>query len=253
MPQHGKPGAGAIASGFGSATLVSTETGVVIRHGRKLDSMDESSGLSLPKRLPAGPDAPAARSVDGREPRLPSTEIRRITRAMARSDEAAFNRFYAAYFDRMYRYLLVMTGGRDDLAREVLQDAMLRVVRYVKPFHEESDLWNWLRRVTRTAFLDAGRTRRSDDAIVAPVRLDALAPDPPDPESALVAHLEACVSDLPDDERAMVRGKYENGESYHDLAGRLGTTAKAVESRLARIRKKLKSMILRRLSHEETT
>ncbi len=46
----------------------------------------------------------------------------------------------------------------------------------------------------------------------------------------------------------MVEGKYLEGKSTKSLAAEYGLTPKGVESRLARTRKKLKTLILARLS-----
>ncbi len=53
---------------------------------------------------------------------------------MVRGDETAYRIFYDAYFDRLLRYLLVVTGGNEEVAREALQLALVRVVRHVKCF-----------------------------------------------------------------------------------------------------------------------
>ena len=63
---------------------------------------------------------------------------------MARGNEAAFRAFYDGYFDRLLRYLLVVTNGNEEAAREALQLALVRVVRHVKPFGAEEKFWSWL-------------------------------------------------------------------------------------------------------------
>jgi len=40
---------------------------------------------------------------------------------MAGGDEMAWRMFYNAYFDRLWRYLLVVAAGNEDTAREALQ------------------------------------------------------------------------------------------------------------------------------------
>jgi RNA polymerase sigma factor (sigma-70 family) len=63
----------------------------------------------------------------------------------------------------------------------------------------------------------------------------------------LKTQLHACLAQLEQAERRLVQGKYLEGKSYELLAREHGLTPKAIESRLARIRKKLKSLMLRRL------
>jgi len=78
---------------------------------------------------------------------------------MAGGDEAAYRQFYDAYFDRLLRYLLVVTGGNEEAAREALQLALVRVVRHVKTFETEEKFWSWLTVLARSAFADESRKR----------------------------------------------------------------------------------------------
>ena len=80
---------------------------------------------------------------------------------MAAGDAAAIEAFYRSYFDR----LLSMAASslrmkRYDEARclDVVHDAMLRIVRCVKPMESEAHLLNWCRLVVQSCSLD--RLRR---------------------------------------------------------------------------------------------
>src|SRR5712671_2079636 len=70
--------------------------------------------------------------------------ILELTRRLARGDEEAFRKFHDAYFDRLLRYLFVITKGDQEAAREALQETMTRVVRYARPFDSEEVFWSWL-------------------------------------------------------------------------------------------------------------
>ena len=95
------------------------------------------------------PDADAARIPD-------------MTTRMANGDEAAFKEFYECYCDRLFRYLLVLTRGNEELARDLLQITMAKVVRSQREFRIEAHLWNWLAAIARNSFVDAlRRTRRA--------------------------------------------------------------------------------------------
>src|SRR5687767_10405783 len=86
-------------------------------------------------------------------------EIGRLTAEMARGGEEAFREFYERYFDRLLGYLLVLTRGREDAAREALQSAMLRVLKHIKRFEREDAFWSWLTVLARTALVDQERKR----------------------------------------------------------------------------------------------
>ena len=83
-----------------------------------------------------------------------------LTRRMADGDELAYCTFYDAYFNRLSRYLLVVTAGDEDAAREALQSALLRVVRHIKVFPSEPVFWSWLTVLARSALSDQTRKRR---------------------------------------------------------------------------------------------
>ncbi|MHC5077899.1 MAG: RNA polymerase sigma factor [Planctomycetota bacterium] len=174
-----------------------------------------------------------------------------MTAGIVKGDERAFNLFYKIYFPRLYRYLLVLTGGRDALARDVLQEAMIRILRHIKPFHDASSFWNWLRRVAKTAFIDEVRRRKNDPAGFPGGEQNVPWPCNPDESDAvLLDHLESCLDDLNDEDRTLIEEKYLEGRPTEALARERNTTAKAVESRLARLRKKLKRWMLERMRHE---
>ena len=65
--------------------------------------------------------------------------------------------------------------------------------------------------------------------------------------------LERHVASLPPDERKLIEQKYFVRRAVREIAGELQTTEKAVESKLSRIRRKLKDAVLAELNHEPRT
>ncbi len=86
-----------------------------------------------------------------------SGDIVLMTRGLAAGDEGAFREFHAAYFDRLYQFLLVLARGQEDEAQEALQQTFLRVLRYARVFESEAVFWSWLKALARSAARDAGR------------------------------------------------------------------------------------------------
>lgn len=185
-------------------------------------------------------------------PEWDSSVVRQVTEGIAAGEEAAFNRFYDRYAERLYRYALVLARGSEEAAREMLQETMLRVVRYLKPMPTEEVLWGWLTRVARTVFIDRLR-RESRHAKVLPLPDEALLGTeaaPGDETLFLLRQLEEALNGLPPEEQALLREHHLQGRPLAELAKQRGTTPKAVESRLARLRRKLKQRMLERLGHE---
>jgi RNA polymerase sigma-70 factor, ECF subfamily len=188
----------------------------------------------------------------------PSLDVQVLTRALAQGDENAYRTFHEAYFPRLFCYLLVVAAGDEDTAREAVQSTFLRVVRYIKPFEEEPRFWNWLTVLARTALADQRRKRSRYRAFLerftGHARMEAEAAPAADgqADARLLAALEHSVHRLPADERELVERKYFGRELVRDIAASLQISEKAVESRLTRVRLKLKGEVLDGLKHEAT-
>lgn len=186
--------------------------------------------------------------MDERQP-APDFDIGTLTRGLARGDEGCFDRFYAAYAERLYRYLVVLRPQDEGLVQEAFQDAMLRVTRYAREFAAEEVFWCWLTRVARTALIDLLRRRQAAPGTVTPELLERLA-DPSAEEQHLPRLLELlreALQTLASADRALVEARYFEQRSHDDLASAGHTTVRAVESRLFRLRAQLRAFVLGRL------
>lgn len=184
-----------------------------------------------------------------------SPEVVALTRAMARGDETAYRIFYDAYFDRLLRYLLVVTGGNEEAAREAAQLALVRVVRHVKVFETEAVFWSWLTVLARSALVDESRKRRRYFSFLEKfTRHQEATPavmNNGEADEQLRELLDRKMTALPDDERQLVELKYLRHQSVREIADGLQTTDKAVESKLSRVRRKLKDAVLDELKNEQ--
>lgn len=87
-------------------------------------------------------------------------DVRRLTTEIASGDAEAFARFYRSKFNHVYNVAKRATGFDEQGCLDVVQNTMLRVIRYMKPFDDEVRLRNWLVRVTRSAAFDHLRKER---------------------------------------------------------------------------------------------
>lgn len=181
-------------------------------------------------------------------------EVGALTRAMSKGDEVAWRIFYDAYFDRLWRYLLVVAAGNEDAAREALQAALVRVTRHIKVFQSEEVFWSWLTVLARTAFADEAKKHRRYFSFLdrftlhAEIELDAASNNLAD--GRLQVLLEQQTALLPPDEQKLVEQKYFLRRTVREIADELQTTEKAVESKLSRVRRKLKAAVLAELKNE---
>jgi RNA polymerase sigma factor (sigma-70 family) len=173
---------------------------------------------------------------------------------MMAGDEAAYREFHDAYFDRLSRYLLVVASGNEEAMREALQATLVRVVRHIRVFHGPAEFWAWLTVLARSAFTDETRKRRRYLAFLdrfashAQTQLDLARSRDADERLRLL--LERSVALLPEDERQLVERKYYERRSVREIATELRTTEKSIESRLTRVRRKVKDAVLAGLKHE---
>ena len=181
-------------------------------------------------------------------------EVCRLTAAMAAGSEEAYRQFHAQYFDRLLRYLFVVVRGDEQAARDALQDTLLRVVRHVRPFRSEDEFWSWLTVLARSAATDAGRKQtRYWRALTRYAFFWRMEENDAAPSEA--SHLDdllvALTQTLPAIDRWLIEARYFHGASVRDLAVRFELTEKAVESRLGRARRHLRSELSKRLSDEK--
>jgi len=171
------------------------------------------------------------------------------TRLLSEGDEAAWRWFHGCYYLPLLRYAAHRSGD-PSAASEIVQHAYLRIARHAKPFADEPGFWKWLCCIVRCAALDHARhmTRRSalleKFAHWRAARDDDAADAHPSSNHTL-ALTDAALASLPDDDSALLRRKYCDGSTTDELAAALGTTSKAVEHRLARLRERLREIILR--------
>jgi RNA polymerase sigma-70 factor, ECF subfamily len=181
-------------------------------------------------------------------------DVPTLTRHMVGGDEMAYRVFHDAYIDRLWRYLIVVTAGNEEAAREALQSALVRVVRHIKVFPDDAAFWGWLTVLARSALSDQNRKQRRYlaflDRFLKHTRVEHTAPQDSEADARLLGSLDRGVAALPAEERELIRRKYFAQQPVREIAAALQTTEKAVESRLSRTRRKLKENILAELNDE---
>lgn len=172
-----------------------------------------------------------------------------LCHAIVGGDASAFEEFYHRYAPRVYGLLMVLTNANDDLARDLVQSVMLRAARKFKSAATDDALWAWLATITRNALIDHIRReeRRQRRENSAPIEA---APVSTGPSERLSAALEQALDQLDPDEQAVIRDFYFNDQSQAAIAAKSDTTVKALQSRLARIRRRLRAILTRALEDE---
>jgi RNA polymerase sigma-70 factor (ECF subfamily) len=179
-----------------------------------------------------------------------ATQLSELTRAIRAGDEQAFSQFYDLYHLRLYQQALLLATGNEQEAREVLQSVVLKLARKFQVFDDERRFWAWLCRCLQNAYVDLCRGRRRDNKLVS---LDELSADLPNLESARDPWSDAlgrAMEQFAPDEQELLRAAYEDERPLQEIAVESGQSYKAVESRLGRLRQKLKTRLLSQLRNE---
>ena len=182
-----------------------------------------------------------------------AVDISQLTAQMVKGDEMAYRTFFDLYFNRLLRYLLVVTGGREEAAREAIQQTLLRVVRHIRAFDSEETFWSWLTVLARSSIVDEERKRSRYlallDRFFVKQQLEVGLAEG-DTDAHLLELMEKNLALLPGEERDLIERKYLEHGSVKEIASEMQSSEKAIESRLVRIRKKLRESILAQLKDE---
>ena len=162
---------------------------------------------------------------------------RRMTAGMKQGDEAAWREFHDDYFEFLARYAR-HRGARGADIEDLVQASYLRILRHVKPMDDWNGFEGWLRCLMRCELIDQGRkgTRR-----IALMEKFAHWQEERRPGAGDAG---ACVEDLlatlPHEERQLMTRCYVDGWTHQELALEARSTPKAIESKLARLRTRLR-------------
>src|SRR3954447_15947319 len=104
---------------------------------------------------------------------------------MAAGNEDAVETFYRRYFDWLYAQARRATRRDESFCLDVVQDAVLRIIRTVRCVRSDGQLRAWLRLVVQTTALDhlrseRRRTHREQTVVLATVGASSDPPIAPD-------------------------------------------------------------------------
>lgn len=183
---------------------------------------------------------------EGEEPRDEADEARAaelaLVRALRRRERGAFDRLYGQHHERIWAFLLRLTGRRDE-ASDLFQETWLAAARHAEHLEEQSRLLPWLYTIARNKHRNARRFLLFD---LRKRELSALEPEPERPglDDALEAReraaaLQQAFYALPDASREVLLLVTIDGLSSTEAAAVLGLKEDAVRKRLSRARQEL--------------
>lgn len=136
-------------------------------------------------------------------------------------------------------------------ADDVFQQVVLSALESRDHFADSDHLFAWAARTARCRAVDIARRRKLQtlsDEVLDLFEADAAGADGSDRLDAL----HACLDELPDHARELLRMRYDDGLTAVAVAARLGRTAEAVYQSLSRLHRGLRACVEKRLAPTPT-
>jgi RNA polymerase sigma-70 factor, ECF subfamily len=180
-----------------------------------------------------------------------------LIRAAQNGDQGAFERLVRAYDQSVLRIALNLLRSPED-ARDVYQEAFLRVYRSLNSFRFDCSFHTWLYRIVTNICLDHLRkrkVRREESPIVdtteGPVdRMERVEEDAAhaDPERSLLnvqlsRRIEKALENLTPRERMVFELRHYQGLRLRNIGEVLGTSEEAAKNCLFRATQKMRSVL----------
>ena len=189
------------------------------------------------------------------------TDEELVARATA-GDLESFNQLVLRWERPIYA-LAYRTLGREEDARDVVQEAFLRAFRGLRGFKGEAKFSSWLYRITLNLCRDWIRRERRAPLIQVPEGVDAvdLADNqaaPVDSVEDLVARREMslavsrAMAELPEEQRTAIMLKEYHGLTFQEIADLLECPLSTVKTRLYQGLSVLRRRLERRQAEEAT-
>jgi RNA polymerase sigma-70 factor (ECF subfamily) len=173
-----------------------------------------------------------------------------------RGDTAAFNELVTRYRGKVYAMIYNMVHNEQD-AWDLAQDGFLKAWKSIGRFRGQSSFYTWLYRIVMNITIDSLRRRQVggetefDDSIalrnIDPASLTTpragILPDEKVTGDEIRARIDAAVSRLSPEHRAVILMREIEGMEYREIADALDCSIGTVMSRLFYARRKMQTML----------
>lgn len=167
-------------------------------------------------------------------------DVTTLTRDMVACKEAAWRRFHARYYPMLLAQAMARGIPAAD-APDIVQGVYLRALRHGKVFHRSNDFEAWLGCLTRCEAIDAARRMKRRTWLGE--RFQQWQEWRRSVHPGESGELDHALESLDESDRRLLTRHYIEGWSQEEIANEQCTTAKAVESKLARLRRKLRGAL----------
>jgi len=188
--------------------------------------------------------------------RREAEEDRELILLAQKGDQAAFRRLVERHQRRAFAIAVGLVRDEND-ARELVQEAFLRVYRSLGSFQGGSSFFTWLYRIVTNLAIDlmrkpgrkeaelSDRQVAEDDAADFPLvsRIDGADPLDVIRRREIAARIQAALDALPPYHRGVILMREVEGMSYEEMAQAMGVSKGTIMSRLFHARQKLQKAL----------
>lgn len=158
-----------------------------------------------------------------------------LTTAMASGDTEAFTLFYGEQFDWMYSEARRASARDESFCLDVVQDAMIRVIRTIKPVETEERLRAWLRVIVQSCVYDQLRKEMRRRRWESGAPAGEASPMMEHERTDRLAWLRSELSRMESTDARLLVLRYRLGWTLQRIAETVGIKTGAVDGRLARL------------------
>ena len=174
---------------------------------------------------------------------------RELVREAQRGSHAAFEELVRRHSERAFRAAYRVVRD-EELARDVVQEALIKAYLGLRRFESRSAFYTWLYRIVVNLALDRRRRDRGgasvawEDEVARETDVRAYVPEPEDPElatrrSQVLRIVADGIQQLPEGQRQVLLLREVDGLSYDEIAATMRISKGTVMSRLHYARRKM--------------
>ncbi len=215
----------------------------------------------MPPRKPAPVNTPAPAASNSKEVRAKEAqEDRALVERVQAGDKEAFRALVERHQRRAFSIAMSLVRDEND-AREIVQDAFLRVYKNIGSFQGQSSFFTWLYRIItnlsidlirkpgrQVAELDESRSQNSEEGGSKDFpflsRIDGADPADVVRRGEIASRLREALAALPDYHRGVILMREVEGLSYEEMAQAMGVSKGTIMSRLFHARQKLQKALV---------
>ena len=160
-----------------------------------------------------------------------------VSRAALLGDRKAFSRLVEAYQSPMRRFFFNLTGGDEELSKDLAQETFIKAWLNISSFRAAAKFSTWLYRIAYNTFYDHVRARKNAAAADVEAVADHMAADAPDRDFGIDFVQSLIV--LKEEERTAVLLFYMEDLTIEKVSKIMGCPQGTVKSHLHRGKEKL--------------